>query len=169
MRVLFFLIAVALQAGGDRPDGTSVDASVTPARESRPDPEADRALVAEPQEPTGRFTTATEVRPILRATRGNWVALREYGGQDLLYFTHLLAWRCGLVRLRYAVNGASPAVFPLPPCHAAEAQPNALKPEDGLPYVTYPPGAVQRVDVTIVYDDLTEDQISVERAGVLIP
>lgn len=161
MWLIFFLIGVIGQIGGD---GSGHPPQVT---EATPPPRGE--LVAEPQEPTGRFTTAAEIRPILQATRGNWVAVRDFNGEDLVYFTHLLAWRCGLVQLRYAVNGGPDAVFPLPACHEGEVAPNALKPEDGLPYVGFSQGYVQRIDVTIIYDDLGEERISVDRSGVLIP
>jgi len=130
---------------------------------------AQMTRIAEPQTPLGRFTTATEVRPILTATRGNWVAVREYGGQDLVYVTHLMAWRCGLIGLRVGLNGGDLQDWPLPPCHADTAAPNALLPEDGLPYQGHPAGSVDSVQVKITYDDLGIDSATFERAMVLIP
>ena len=127
------------------------------------------AAAAEPQIPTGRFTTATEVRPILNATRGNWVALRDFNGQDLLYLTHLWAWRCGLAELRIGINGAPPAPVPLPPCHLDQAAPNAITESDGLPYLSFPRGSVARVEVQITYDDLGTDGARFDRAAVLMP
>ncbi|MFC6640566.1 hypothetical protein [Sulfitobacter profundi] len=72
-------------------------------------------MVAEDQTPTGRFTTAAEVKPILNATRGNWIAVREYDGQDLVYVTHLWSWRCGLAAMAIAVNDAPMQNWPMPP------------------------------------------------------
>ncbi|KPQ20688.1 MAG: hypothetical protein HLUCCA24_01900 [Rhodobacteraceae bacterium HLUCCA24] len=129
---------------------------------------AEDTLTAEPQVPTGRFTTALEVRPILTATQANWVAVREFDGADLVYVTQILAWRCGLLRLRWGVNGEGMQNWPLPPCEEASAQPNAL-PANALPYVRLPRGSVRTVEVEIVYDDLTEDGASFDRAAVLMP
>lgn len=126
-------------------------------------------LVAEAQAPTGKFTTATEVRPILDATRGSWIALRDYGGQDLLYVTHLLAWRCGLAQLRYGINGGDLQVWDLPPCHAGTASPNALLPEDGMPYLAFAAGLVDRVEIELTYDDLSVDTAAFDRAQVMMP
>ncbi|MFZ5965079.1 hypothetical protein ACOXXX_19210 [Thalassococcus sp. BH17M4-6] len=156
----FVLIAIAAAFGGAGEGAPSVAAA--PAA-------APAGLVAEAQQPTGQFTTATEVRPILDMTKGNWVALRDYGGQDLLYVTHLLAWRCGLAQMRYAVNGGALQVWDLPPCHEGTTSPNALTPDDGLPYIGFPAGSVAQVQIELTYDDLTVDSATFARDDVLMP
>ncbi len=114
------------------------------------------------------FTTAAEVKPILTATKANWVALREYEGQDLLYFTQLMSWRCGLSEARYAVNGAAPAVWPLGDCQDGTAQPNAILPDSQI-YTSFALGSVTEVTVTVVYDDGSEDSATYARTAVLMP
>lgn len=126
-------------------------------------------LVAEPQVPTGKFTTATEVRPILDATKSNWVAVREFDGQDLLYVTHLFAWRCGLAELKVGVNGALPQTWPMPPCHTDTAAPNAILEGDGLPFTRFPLGSIETIEVQITYDDLTKDTALFARSAVMTP
>ncbi|MFC3616688.1 hypothetical protein ACFORG_23345 [Lutimaribacter marinistellae] len=125
--------------------------------------------MAEPQDVQGRFTTATEVRPILGATRRSWIAVREFNGQDLLYVTHLWSWRCGLKEIRIGVNGEAPEIWPLPECHLDTASPNAITETDGLPYRAFPLESVESVEVELLYDDLSRDTASFERATILMP
>ncbi|MBU2935402.1 MULTISPECIES: hypothetical protein [Pacificibacter] len=115
------------------------------------------------------FTTAAEVKPILQATKANWIAVRLYEGRDLLYFTNLLAWRCGVSKIEYAVNGGDMVEFAAEPCYVDEAQPNGLKVE-GLEaiLVAFPPETVESVEVRVTYDDDTVENASYERAAIQI-
>jgi len=141
----------------------------SPAEPAAPASPASPAYVAEPQVPSGRFTTAVEVKPILTATKNVWVAVREYDGKDLVYVTQILSWRCGLVGMSLSINGGTPEIWDLPPCHEDTAAPNAIMPEDGLPYRAYPLGSVQTVTIGLTYDDLTTDAATYQRSQILMP
>lgn len=127
------------------------------------------AFEAEDQTPSGRFLTATEVKPILEATKANWVAVREFNGQDLLYVTHIWSWRCGLHQMKLSVNGGPLEVWDLPDCHIDTNAPAAITPEDGNPYRSFPLGSIQSVAVELLYDDLTTTGGAFERKMVLMP
>lgn len=170
---IYLPLIVGLAVGLPFP-GTSPDRTERPLQETTDPPvlSADPvAREAEPQIPTGRFTTAVEVRPILDMTRQNWVAVRQFEGKDLVYFTHLLAWRCGLWEIRYSLNG-DPALqsLPMEPCHEDAAQPNALT--EGAahaPFITLPPDSVQSIRVELVFDDGTTAVADFSRQDVLMP
>jgi len=116
------------------------------------------------------FTTAAEVKPILNATKANWIAVREYDGHDLIYFTHLESWRCGLEGVKYGVNSDSAdQVWTLETCYEGEAAPNAMKAEGRLPYTSLPLGSVQTITIELLYDDGTTDSATFERKAVMIP
>ncbi|MFV2053078.1 hypothetical protein [Aliiroseovarius sp. YM-037] len=126
------------------------------------------ALMAMPAS-AQQFTTAGEVRPILTATRANWIALRRYEGQDLLYFTQLESWRCGLSEVRFSINGGREQVWPLETCYEGTPTPNAIQGNNGLPYTALPLDSVNQVTVTVIYDDGSEDSARFERQAILIP
>lgn len=109
-----------------------------------------------------------DAKQILTVTKSNWVAVREYDGSDLLYFTNLLAWRCGVDRIRFAVNGERLAPLEHEPCHEGEATPNALHAEDIQPYLRYPLGSVQTIEVEVAFPDGSEEIGTFERAAVAI-
>ena len=103
------------------------------------------------------------------ATKGNWVAVREYDGKDLLYVTHIWSWRCGLHAMAISVNDEPMQNWPLPECHMKYTTPAAILEDDGLPYLSMRLGSVQKIEIQLVYDDLTMDRASFERGNVLIP
>jgi len=158
--IVWIVTGIALTMGGGGPAayGAASDGGGSAPR-----------FEAEPQQPTGKFTTATEVKPILSVTKANWVAVRDFNGQDLLYLTHLLSWRCGLLQVRYAINDGPMREWELPPCHTGTAQPNAIRAEDGLPYEAHPPGSIASVRVEVLYDDLSTDSAEFSRSDVLMP
>lgn len=115
-----------------------------------------------------QFTEAAQVRPILEATRANWVAIREYGGKDLLYFTQLLAWRCGLDRIEFALNDDPTFTdWPMPACRMDTATPASILEGDPV-YATLPIWNVGKVRIRLTYDDGQVSEASYERAQIQI-
>lgn len=127
------------------------------------------ALIALPQIGAAQqFTSAAEVKPILQATKGVWVAVREFDGQDLVYFTQLLSWRCGVSEIRYGLNDAPPdQVFAMEPCYEGTPQPNAIQ-SDAI-YLRLPLGSVQGIQLLVTYDDGTSEEAVFTRAQVQMP
>jgi len=125
------------------------------------------ALIAAPLT-AQNFTTAAEVKPIVGAIKAQWIAVRPWNGQDLLYFTNLLSWRCGLSQISYSVNGGAEMLLVTEPCYEGQDAPNALKVDDILPYISFDADFVQTITVSVTYDDGTSDRQSYDRAAVQI-
>lgn len=174
---LFLPLIIGIGLGIEPPEAESQAAEVAavvepvvPLAQGSGD-DLNAAREPEAQIPTGKYTTALEVRPILGMTKGQWIGVREFNGQDYIYFSQLMGWRCGLWDIRYGING-EPAinVMPMEPCNEEFAQPNVMVDiENYLPYVVYPLGAVESVYVEIVFDDGTSDFAQYERSEVRIP
>ncbi len=117
------------------------------------------------------YTTAAEVKPILAMTQPQWIAVREFDGRDLLYFTNLLAWRCGVSSIAYGLNGApAETVLEIEPCYEGEAQPNAFKADQPIqPYLSLALGSVETVTLLVTYDDGSTQEASYARQDVHMP
>ena len=113
-------------------------------------------------------TDPKAIAPILDMTRSSWVALRDWDGVELLYFSHLEAWRCALSSVRYSVNGADWQVWTLAPCQTGTPAPNAL-PEGYLPYIDIPKNLLQSIAVEVTMADGTALQHDYQRAQILMP
>lgn len=124
-------------------------------------------FTADDQTASGKFTTATEVKMILDATKDGWIGVRNWNGDDVLYFSNLLAWRCGTHEISYAINGADMQVLPMEPCYIDEPAPNAIKVDGDIqPYLVFPENSIETIEVHVLYDDLSEVTVPYERAAV---
>lgn len=113
------------------------------------------------------FTDPVQVRQILGLTRANWIEVREFDGKDLVYFTHLASYRCGIAEIRFGINTGTPdLILNLEPCYRDEQPPNAIK---GLPYLTYPLGSVQQVVVEVIFPDGPVERAVFDRTGLVQP
>ena len=95
--------------------------------------------------------------------------MREWDGQDLLYFTHLESWRCGLDQVRYFVNEGKPRIWQMEECYIDTNAPNALKLEGRVPYTELPLQSIQSVTIEITYDDGSIERETFQRNQVLMP
>jgi len=94
----------------------------------------------------------TTVKQAINATTANWVAFRNFNGEQLLYLTQLLTWKCGLREIRYAINSSHLAdKWPLPECNPQN--PYHLDPEKSHIYVNFPLQSIQFVSVQVVFAD----------------
>jgi hypothetical protein len=115
-----------------------------------------------------QMVDAAQIRPILNATKNSWVAVREWDGQDLVYFTHLLTWRCGLDKIQYGINSnTADQNWAFIACDETSANPMALPPKQKI-YGDFALKSVQNITVKITYDDGNTDTVTFERAAIQI-
>ncbi len=112
-----------------------------------------------------QFNSAAEVKPILQMIIPQWVGLREYDGQDLLYFTLLEVYRCGLEQIRYRINGEEPRIWVTEPCEG-DATFSEIG-EDRLPYTEFPLRSVNEVIIELIFDDGTMQTETYPRDSIL--
>ena len=122
-------------------------------------------LAMSPVTAQAQFSTAAEVKPILQMIIPQWVSLREYNGQDLLYFTLLEVYRCGLEQIRYRINGEKPRIWQAEPCED-DVTFKELG-EDRLPYAQFPLQSVNEVIIELIYDDGTTQVETFSRDAIL--
>ena len=97
-----------------------------------------------------------QVKNILDITKTSWVAYRDFNGNQLIYFTHLEGWKCGIAEVKYGLNGADlDKVWMLETCNPDN--PNAIT-KDNI-WLTFPLGSIQNIDVQLTFDDGTKSEI----------
>jgi hypothetical protein len=95
-------------------------------------------------------------KKILGMIKANWVSFRDFNGQQLIYFTMLESYRCGIAEVRFSINSdALDKVWRLQPCDPKK--PNAIT--TTRPYLSLPLGAAKSIAVQLTYKDGTKSEI----------
>jgi uncharacterized caspase-like protein len=98
-------------------------------------------------------------RKILDMTATSWLAFREYNGL-LLYYTHLMSYRCAIREARIGIDSAVPdKLLKMPPCNLRD--PSAI-PHEAAPYLKISPNT-QQVSVELTYRDGSVSEIKTFR------
>jgi DNA-binding winged helix-turn-helix (wHTH) protein len=100
------------------------------------------------------FDPVTELergdRRTLEMTRGSWLSFGKSSSGGLLYYTHLMTYRCAIREARIGVDSTMPnRVVPLGDCDPKD--PYGI-PADAQPYLKLPP-TTQMVSVELTYRD----------------
>ena len=92
-------------------------------------------------------------------TAGSWLSFREFNGL-LLYYTHLVSYRCAIRQVRIGLNSTIPdRPIAMPPCN--EKDPMTI-PADAQPYLKVPP-TTALVSVEITYRDGSVSEVKTFR------
>lgn len=101
-----------------------------------------------------------QIKQILDLTKTSWVSFRDWNGQQLIYFTHLESWRCGIDFVFYGLNGGTlDQMWELDACDPAN--PNAVLKEK--PYIELPLGSAQSINVQLVFPDGSKSAVETFR------
>lgn len=123
-----------------------------------------------PLSANAQMKDAAQIRPILEMTKANWIGVRRFDGKDLIYFTHLESWRCGLNEIKVGINGdVANLVYPMEVCGPDEGAPSPVDTENRLPYVEFPLDSIVSVTIELTYDDGEVVTETFQRKDVEIP
>jgi hypothetical protein len=97
-----------------------------------------------------------QIKQILDLTKANWVSFRDWQGQELIYFTHLESWKCGIDYVFYGLNdGPIDQEWQLEACDPDN--PNVVLKDK--PYLELPAGSAQSINVQLIFKDGTKSAV----------
>ncbi|MBO6508828.1 MAG: hypothetical protein JJ866_14895 [Roseibium sp.] len=97
-----------------------------------------------------------QIKQILDLTKTSWVSFRDWQGQQLIYFTHLESWKCGIDYVFYGLNGGPlDQMWELDECDPSN--PNAVLKDK--PYIELPAGSTQSISVQLIFPDGTKSAV----------
>ena len=97
-----------------------------------------------------------DMKKILNLTQNSWVSFRDFNGKQLIYFTHLEAYRCGIKEVRYSLNNDDlDKIWELDSCESEGI--SSIKKD--LVYLRLPLGTAKSIAVQLVFSDGTKSEV----------
>jgi hypothetical protein len=91
-----------------------------------------------------------QMKKILNMTQNSWVSFRDFNGKQLIYFTHLEAYTCGIKEVHYSLNSDElDKIWELQPCAGKGI--SDIKKE--MIYLTLPLGTAKSIAVQLEFTD----------------
>ena len=96
-----------------------------------------------------------QIKQILNITKKNWISFRDFNGRQLIYFTHLEAYTCGIKEVRYSINSeALDKRWTLQPCNP---QKQGVVEKERI-WLSFPLNSVKYAVVQLVFADGSESE-----------
>ena len=97
-----------------------------------------------------------QMKQILNMTQNSWVSFRDFNGKQLIYFTHLESYTCGIKEVRYSINSDDlDKVWELQPCDTK----NPMAITKDIIYLTMPLDTAKSIAVEVTFADGTKSDI----------
>jgi len=97
-----------------------------------------------------------QMKKILNMTQNSWVSFRDFNGKQLIYFTHLEAYTCGIKEVHYSLNSDDlDKVWELQSCESKGI--SGIK--KNMIYLTLPLGTAKSIAVQLLFADGTKSEV----------
>lgn len=97
-----------------------------------------------------------QMKQILNMTQNNWVSFRDFNGKQLIYFTHLESYTCGIKEVHYSINSDDlDKIWELQACDSK----NPMAVTKDIIYLIMPLGTAKSIAVQVIFSDGTKSEI----------
>ncbi len=98
-----------------------------------------------------------QMKQILNMTQNSWVSFRDFDGKQLIYFTHLESYTCGIKEVHYSINTEDlDKMWELQPCDSK----NPMAVTKDIVYLMMPLGTAKSIAVQVTFVDGTKSEVA---------
>ena len=97
-----------------------------------------------------------QMKQILNMTKSSWVSFRDFNGKQLIYFTHLESYTCGIKEVKYSIDSDKlDKIWTLQPCDTK----NPMAVTKPKPYLSLKLNSAKSIALKITFVDDSKSEI----------